>query len=132
MSGKRVLVVEDENIIALDLRLRIENLGQTVVGVAHSGEAAVRQTAELAPDLVLMDIVLRGAMDGVEAASAIRQSQETPIIYLSAHSDEKTRQRMAATRPPGYLVKPFDDELQSAISGVAPDALRGPQGGSQG
>ena len=135
VSGKRVLIVEDEGIIALDLRLRIENLGHTVAGVAHSGEAAVRQTAELAPDLVLMDIRLRGAMDGVDAASAIRQNHDTPIIYLSVHSDEKTRQRMAATRPLGYLEKPFDDaELESALSAVAPggaggaahDGLRGP------
>ncbi len=118
-TGKRVLVVEDENIIALDLRLRIENLGHTVVGVAHSGEIAIQRAAELDPDLVLMDIILRGAMDGVEAASIIRQRKNTPIVYLSAHSDETTHQRMAATGPMGCLVKPFDDEELERFIGRA-------------
>ncbi len=119
--GKRVLIVEDENIIALDLRMRIEGLGHTVVGVAHAGEAAVTKTTELQPDLVLMDIVLRGPLDGVEAASIIRQHSDTPIIYLSAHSDEVTKQRMAATKPLGCLVKPFDDqELERIIGRAAP------------
>jgi len=116
MSPTRVLVVEDENVIAMDLRTRLTHLGYVVPAVAASGAAALQKIEELGPDAVLMDIVLKGDMDGVQAAEQIRERFGLPVIYLTAHSDENTLQRARITEPFGYILKPFEDrELLTTI-----------------
>ena len=116
MSPTRVLVVEDENVIAMDLRTRLTRLGYVVPAVVASGAAALQKVEELGPDAVLMDIVLKGDMDGVQAAEQIRERFGLPVIYLTAHSDENTLQRARITEPFGYILKPFEDrELLTTI-----------------
>lgn len=112
----KILVVEDESIIARDIEATLEDMGYDVVGIASSGEEAVKKTEELKPDIVLMDIVLRGEMDGIEAAKLIRSRYKIPIVYVTAYTDEKTLQRAKVTEPFGYVVKPFEErDLQVAI-----------------
>jgi signal transduction histidine kinase len=114
--SEKILIVEDESIVALDLRYRLENLGYEVHDIAASGEEAIEKTAESAPDLILMDIRLIGEMDGVETASQIRARWGTPVIYITAYADEETIKRAKVTQPLGYLVKPFDDrDLHTTI-----------------
>jgi PAS domain S-box-containing protein len=117
MTGKaRILVVEDERIIALDLQRLLIDLGYEVPALASSGEAGIRAVEETRPDLVLMDIRLRGAMDGVEAAEQIRTRYRIPVVYLTAYADETTLQRAKITEPFGYLLKPFEGrELHTTI-----------------
>ena len=116
MENSRILIVEDQNIIALDLKNRLTSLGYTVPAMLAYGEEAVARAEELRPDLVLMDIVLKGEMDGVQAAEQIQKRRDLPIIYLTAHSDEQTLQRATITEPYGYILKPFEDrELHMAI-----------------
>ena len=116
MPGQRILVVEDERIVAKDLELRLVSLGYLVVGSVATGEDAVRLAGEKQPDLVMMDIRLRGEIDGIEAADQIRRRFQLPIIYLTAHSDEETLRRAQFTEPHGYLLKPFQErELRTVI-----------------
>ncbi len=116
MASARLLVVEDQSIIALDLKSRLIGLGYEVVATAAYGEAAVAEAGRLDPDLVLMDIRLKGEMDGIQAAERIRADYNRPVIYLTAHSDEQTLQRARLTEPYGYILKPFEDrELQMVI-----------------
>jgi CheY-like chemotaxis protein len=105
----RLLVVEDEAVVAIDVRGHLERLGYEVLAVADTGEEACRLAAELAPDLVLMDIQLRGAMDGIEAGAQIRRELSLPVIYLTAYADEETLARAKTTGPHGYVLKPFDE-----------------------
>jgi signal transduction histidine kinase len=115
MSPARVLIAEDESIVAANLQLRLESLGYAVVGSVDSGEEAVRQAEALRPDLVLMDIRLTGTLDGVAAAAQIRAQLDIPIIYLTAYTDDQTLERAKPTEPYGYLIKPFDTrELHTA------------------
>src|SRR5664279_3980692 len=112
----RILLVEDELIVAMDIQQRLELLNYQVVGQAVSGEEAVRLAKELDPNLILMDIKLRGPMDGIEAASQIRAFSEVPIIYLTAFADENTLKKAKLIGASGYLIKPFEDsELRSNI-----------------
>ena len=116
MSNAQILVVEDEYIVAKDIQNSLEKLGYTVPAIAASGEEAINKIREIQPSLVLMDIVLKGTMDGVETANQIRTKFDIPIIYLTAYSDEKTLQRAKITEPFGYLLKPFEErELYSTI-----------------
>jgi PAS domain S-box-containing protein len=116
MSNIKVLVVEDESIVALDIKTRLVGLGYTVVGMVPSGEEAVQKVADTSPDLVLMDINLRGQMDGVQAAEQIRSLYTTPVVFLTAFTDDETIQRAKLSEPFGYLVKPFEDrELHTTI-----------------
>ncbi|MBU1002749.1 MAG: HD domain-containing protein [Proteobacteria bacterium] len=116
MSCKRILVVEDETIVAMDISHRLSKLGYEIVGQAKTGEDAVRLAAELLPDLVLMDILLAGKMDGVQAAAEIQAKMDLPVIYLTAYADEATLQRVKVTQPFGYIIKPFQDrELHTTI-----------------
>ncbi|NUQ28832.1 MAG: response regulator [Acidobacteriaceae bacterium] len=111
-----VLVVEDEALIAMELRARLSRLGHRVVGVADTGREAIELARLEKPQLVLMDIHLKGDMSGIEAASAINKDGEVPIIYLTAHSDAATVSRAKQTSPFGYLLKPLDErELLIAI-----------------
>ncbi len=107
MNKARIIVVEDENIVARDLAMSLEDMGYEVTSVTGRGEEAVRRSGEERPDLVLMDIVLSGKMDGIEAADLIRTRLGIPVIYLSAHSDPMTLERAKLTEPSGYLIKPF-------------------------
>ncbi|MGB9936948.1 MAG: methanogen output domain 1-containing protein [Methanobacterium sp.] len=116
MSSFKILVVEDESIVAMDIKHRLESMNYNVPAIVSSGEDAVKKAAETSPDLILMDIVLRGDMDGIQAAQIIRDSYDIPIVYLTAYSDEKTLKRAKITGPFGYIIKPFEDrELHSAI-----------------
>jgi len=116
MSQARVLIVEDQSVIAIDLKNRLTSLGYTVPGTASTGDAALELAATQRPDVILMDIVLKGEMDGVEAAAHIREHLSIPVIYLTAHSDEQTLRRARVTEPYGYILKPFEDrEVVTAI-----------------
>ncbi|KKL80445.1 hypothetical protein LCGC14_2004690 [marine sediment metagenome] len=116
MLKTRVLIVEDENIVAADIRDRLEHLGYDVVAHVTTGEGAVEKAGELHPDLVLMDIKLKGDMDGVEAAALISQERSIPVVYMTAYADETTLNRAKITDPFGYILKPFDErELHSTI-----------------
>lgn len=116
MSPVKILVVEDESIVAMDIKHRLENMNYHVPAIISSGEEAVEKAAETLPDLILMDIVLRGDMDGIQAAQIIKDNYNIPVVYLTAYSDEKTLKRAKITGPFGYIIKPFEDrELHSAI-----------------
>ncbi len=116
---RRVMIVEDEALIALDLERRLGRLGFDVVGVADNLEEAVELFAETRPDLVLMDIFIRGASDGIDTARAIGKISDTPVIFLTAYADEDTVRRAAQTSPYGYLLKPFDERTLFATITVA-------------
>lgn len=112
----RVLIVEDEQIIALDLAQTLEDLGYRVAGVASRGDEAVVLAQSRQPDLVLMDIHLTGPTDGVTAAEKIRSTSGLPVVFITAFDDAKTIGRAKFTEPYGYLIKPFDTrELRVVI-----------------
>ena len=116
MADEKIMIVEDEIVIAMELQRNLDNLGYTVTGIVSSGEKAVESAGTDKPDLVLMDIKLSGEMDGIEAAKRIHDRYEIPIVYLTAHADEKTLQRAKLAEPFGYLVKPFSEvELRTTI-----------------
>jgi two-component system cell cycle sensor histidine kinase/response regulator CckA len=116
MADARILIVEDDHIIALELKKRLQGLGYEVSAMTTSGENAVALAQDLLPDLVLMDIRLKGTMDGVEAASEIRARFDIPVVFLTAFADEATLQRAKITDPHGYIIKPFEErELHTAI-----------------
>lgn len=113
---KKILVVEDESIVALEIQNRLEKLGYNVVDNVATGEQAIKKAAETKPDLILMDIYLKGEMDGIKAAQHIKKTQNIPIIYLTAYADNETLKRARITQPYAYIVKPFEErELQSNI-----------------
>ncbi|AKB53959.1 hypothetical protein A9239_05740 [Methanosarcina sp. A14] len=112
----RILVVEDEHIVAMGIKKMVKSLGYTVTGVASSGKDAISKAESTFPDVVLMDIMLKGDMDGVEAAGEIRERFDVPVVYLTAYSDNKILERAKKTEPFGYIVKPFDEnDLHSSI-----------------
>lgn len=116
MATASILIVEDESIVALDIQSCLKGLGYTPLGIASRGEEAIRKALQLQPDLVLMDIRLKGDMDGVEAAQQIRTLLGTPVVFLTAYADEQTLQRARITGPFGYLIKPFEErELHATI-----------------
>ncbi|MGB7295912.1 MAG: response regulator [Candidatus Aminicenantales bacterium] len=121
MDKIRILIVEDEIIVARDTENMLMNFGYEVLGIAGSGEEAISLTAEISPDVILMDIRLRGDMDGIEAAGRIRELHGIPVIFVTAHADEKSLQRAKLAGPIGYLLKPFEEKelrmtLETAIS----------------
>lgn len=107
MDKIKVLVVDDERLVAIGIKDKLEKLGYDVVGMASSGEEAVEAVLEKKPDVVLMDIVLKGDMDGIETAQTIHSYNDTPIIYITAYADEKIIERAKITEPYGYILKPF-------------------------
>lgn len=112
----KILIVEDEMIISMEIRETLERLGYEVSGQVISGEEAIKKTEETTPDLILMDIRLQGKIDGIEAARVIKRRYDIPIIFLTAHSDRTTLERAISISPSGYLIKPFKDrELYSNI-----------------
>lgn len=118
-APSRVLIVEDESVIALDIERRLQRAGYVVVGVADNKDDAVSLFTEYQPDLVLMDISIVGPADGIETARAIGQLGDVPIIFLTAYADDATLNRAAETSPYGYLLKPFDDRTLAATIKVA-------------
>ncbi|MBK8027564.1 MAG: response regulator [Chloroflexi bacterium] len=119
MKITRILIVEDEGIVALDIQSMLRNLGYQVVGVVDSGEAAIEMAGREQPDLTLMDIRLRGDMDGIETARQLRARFDIPVVYLTAYADEVTLSRAKVTEPLGYLVKPFEErDLHSTLEMV--------------
>jgi PAS domain S-box-containing protein/putative nucleotidyltransferase with HDIG domain len=116
MSKVKVLVVEDEGLVARDVENMLKSLGYEVPAVVSTGEMAIRRAQDLLPDLVLMDIVLKGDVGGIAAAEKIWENLKIPVIYLTAYADEKTLQEAKKTDPFGYILKPFEErELQTAI-----------------
>ena len=109
MSKKQILIVEDESIVAEDLRQSLISLGYAVPSVESSGEKAIKKIAEMHPDLVLMDIVLHGEMDGIDAAKEIHDRFDIPVVYLTSYSDEKILERAKITEPYCYIIKPFKE-----------------------
>ena len=123
MSSKRtqafkpkILVVEDERVVAADVEECLRKLGYVVVGAAASGVSAIRRAIETQPDLVLMDIKLKGAMDGVDAAGELHDRLGIPIVFLTAYADAEILERAKKSSPSGYVLKPFDERaLRSAV-----------------
>ena len=116
MSNEKILLVEDDDIIAKVADWRLKNLGYTVCGRAVSGAEAMELVVNQKPDLVLMDINIRGDLDGIETAKMIKKGFNIPVVYVTSHSDGATLERAKATKPDGFIVKPFDDEdLRVAI-----------------
>ena len=116
MAKANILVVEDDFVIAKVLAESLQDLGYQVAGIVSTGEEAVERAAKAHPDLVLMDIRLKGGMDGIEAGEQISGDLHIPIVYLTAYSDERTVERAKITEPYGYLIKPFTDtELKTTL-----------------
>jgi len=116
MTPAKILIVEDDFIVARDLRHHLTRAGHTVVGVAARGERALPLVVDSSPDLVLMDIRLAGELDGIEVARRIRQIRQIPVVYLTAYADDPTLKRALASEPFGYILKPFEDwQLRTAI-----------------
>jgi len=117
MANPQILVVEDESIVATGIRTMLKSFGYDVPAVASPGEEAIKKAAETHPDLVLMDIVLEGDIDGIDAAKQIRaRFFDIPVVYLTAHADENTLKRAKITEPYGYILKPFNEgELHAAV-----------------
>ena len=115
-SGARILVVEDERVLALDLTETLDELGYTVAGTATRGEEAIELARRLHPHLILMDVGLAGEIDGITAAETIRDEHDVPVVFLTAHADDDTLHRATSTDASAYLVKPFKaPELRCVI-----------------
>ena len=117
MSAKtNILITEDESIVAKDIQMSLKKLGYNVVGICSSGEDAIKAAEEKTPDLVLMDIMLKGEMSGIEAADVIRSKMNLPVIFLTAYADESTLSKAKVTEPYGYIIKPFKEiDLHTSI-----------------
>lgn len=109
MSKANILIVEDESIIAKDIQNSLKKLGYTVAATCSSGEDAIKTTEDMKPDLVLMDIMLKGTIGGIEAAEQIRKKYNIPIVFLTAYADDATLAKAKVTEPYGYIIKPFKE-----------------------
>lgn len=118
-AKSRVLVVEDEAIVAADIQDRLRALGYEIVGSADTGAGAIELATALKPDLILMDIMLKGSMTGTEAARRIRDELQLPVIYLTANSNDETFRRARDTEPFGFILKPFDEAALKANIEIA-------------
>ena len=117
MEKKKVLVVEDEFITASDIQSTLNGMGFEVPGIADTGEDAIRMTGQFRPDAILMDISLKGPMNGIQAAGIIREKYGTPVIYLTGQSDDATINRALESEPFGYIIKPFEEKnLKTTIT----------------
>lgn len=116
MSKIKILIVEDETIVALDIKSAIQKLGHEVTKSVTNYDEAIESVVENEPNIILMDINLKNSLDGIEASKAIQKIKNIPIIYLTAFSDDETISRAVQTNPVGYLIKPFKrEELKSTI-----------------
>ncbi|MEX2398092.1 MAG: response regulator, partial [Balneolales bacterium] len=112
----KILIVEDEFILAQDIKNRLIALNYEVVGLCSNGEDAIEQTIQNNPDLVLMDIRLEGEKDGIETADQIQKEMDIPVVFLSAYADKETVKRARMSEPMGYLIKPVEEkELETTI-----------------
>lgn len=109
-KNKKIMIVEDEAIVARDIRSRLADLGYEIACVCSSAEEAIDKVPDVRPDLVIMDIKLKGELDGIDAGENIYGQYSIPIVYLTAYSDEKLLQRTGKSKPYGYILKPFDSE----------------------
>ena len=113
---KNILVVEDESIVSKDIQMSLKRLGYSICGSGATGEEAIELARELKPDLILMDIMLKGKLNGIETAHIIRESIDVPIIYLTAYADESTLSKAKITEPYGYINKPLQEiDLHTSI-----------------
>jgi two-component system, cell cycle sensor histidine kinase and response regulator CckA len=119
MTPPRILVVEDETIVAMDIAATLRRLGYEVVGMVGTGGAAIELSKSMTPDLILMDVSLKGTIDGIEAAAMIQRQGPTPVIFLTAHADVDTVERAKGASPYGYLVKPFDERMLHRVVEIA-------------
>ncbi len=116
MSKINILIVEDESIVAKDIQQSLKKLGYNVVDTASTGENAIKLAEEKHPDLILMDIMLKGEMSGIDAAEYVKKNLNIPIIFLTAYADESTLNKAKITEPYGYIIKPFKEvDLHTAI-----------------
>ena len=116
MAKISILVVEDESIISKDIQHSLKKLGYYVVGASATGEKAIELANSEHPDIVLMDITLKGEMNGIEAADRIKKDLSIPIIFLTAYADELTLSKAKVTKPYGYILKPFKEiDLRTTI-----------------
>jgi len=116
MNKPRIMLVEDEKVVAADIQECVTSLGYEVVGAAATGTEALRMAVKTLPDLVLMDIKLKGVLDGIDVAGALYDQLKIPVVYLTAHADAEILERAKLTAPSGYVLKPFDDRtLRTAI-----------------
>ncbi|QCO18435.1 hybrid sensor histidine kinase/response regulator (plasmid) [Azospirillum brasilense] len=127
MIAARILIVEDDRIVARDIQHQVSRMGHVVVGLSASGEEAVRLAGSHQPDLVLMDIRLDGEMDGIEAARRIREAHRIPVVFLTAYANDEVVERASRTEPFGYLLKPLEEPqmrtvIQMALYKQASDA----------
>jgi DNA-binding LytR/AlgR family response regulator len=109
MAKTNILVVEDESIVSKDIQHSLKKLGYNVLGAASTGEKAIDLALELKPDLVLMDIMLKGKLTGIDAAEKIKETLNIPVIFLTAYADEGTLAKAKVTEPYGYIIKPFKE-----------------------
>ncbi|MBU3916597.1 response regulator [bacterium] len=110
MEKTKILIVEDESIIAMDIESSLKRLGYEVTSIVNTGEKADKKAASDKPDIVLMDIRIKGEMDGIEAAEVIRLKYGIPVVFLTAHLDEEKIQRAKLTMPFGYILKPIQEK----------------------
>lgn len=116
MGKTSVLVVEDESIVAKDIQQSLIKLGYNVVGTASTGEKALALANELNPDIILMDIMLKGPMSGIDTATEVKKGLNIPVIFLTAYADENTLSKAKVTEPFGYIIKPFKEiDLHTSI-----------------
>ena len=116
MPKTNVLVVEDESIVSKDIQHSLKKLGYNVVGAASTGERAFELASSEKPDIILMDIMLKGDMNGVETAQKVKEELQIPVIYLTAYADESTLEKAKVTEPYGYIIKPFKEvDLHTSI-----------------
>ena len=110
MAHELILIVEDEKITGMNIRLMVQQFGYMPIGPLCSGEDAVMIACTLRPDIILMDILLKGTIDGVQAAEIIQSRHSCPVIFLTAHSDGTTLERTKNVEPFGWVLKPVDEE----------------------
>lgn len=116
MKKIKVMIIEDEMVTAMSIKMELENIGYEICGLVNSGEKAIASLDQENPNVVLMDINLKGKIDGIEAAIKLRDRQKLPIIFLSGNDDEETRKRASVVKPIAYLNKPTEiDDLKQAI-----------------
>jgi DNA-binding LytR/AlgR family response regulator len=116
MAKTNVLVVEDESIVSKDIQHSLKKLGYNVVGAASTGEKAFELAASESPDIILMDIMLKGDINGIETAERVKRELNIPVIYLTAYADEATLSKAKVTEPYGYIIKPFKEvDLHTSI-----------------
>lgn len=119
MSRADVLIVEDKALTAMEIRQQLDNLGYEITGCVDNGKDANHRAFELEPDLILMDLRLKGEMTGIEAAQEINEHRDIPIVFMTAHTEVETTDLARETGPAGYIAKPIDEEELYAVLEIA-------------